>query len=64
MIMSIKSIGDDCKDFSCIFLCTELSPENAIEELNNIYLDDIIHSYGEKVTDVENPFGFKHILFN
>ena len=64
MIMSIKSIDEDCKDFSCIFICTELSPESVIDEFNNIHLDDIIHSFGEKVTDLDNPFGFKNIFFN
>ena len=62
--MSIKSIDNDCNDFNCIFLCTELSIETAIDELNNIHLEDIMHPYGEKATDLNNPFGFKNILFN
>lgn len=64
MIISIKSVDVDCKDFQCIYLCTKLTPDEAVHEINEIYLDDIIHQYGDKTTDIENPFNFKNIFFN
>lgn len=64
MIISIKSVDIDCEDFQCIYFCTHLTPEQAINEINELYLDDIIHQYGEKNTDIENPFNFKNIFFN
>ena len=64
MIISIKSVDENCEDFQCIYLCTKLTPEQAVHEINEIYLDDIIHKYGEKATDTENPFNFKNIFFN
>lgn len=64
MIISIVSVDIDCKDFQRIYLCTKLTPEEVVNEINEIFLDDIIHEYGDKATDVENPFNFKNIFFN
>lgn len=64
MIISIKSLDGDLDDFKCIYLCTQLPKERAVLEITNIYINDIIHPYGERSSETENPFGFKNVFYN